>query len=155
MPNVSIVLDKSFLKLDNQLCFPLYAASRLIIQAYAPALETLKLTYPQYLVMLVLWETDGLSVKELGQKLYLDSGTLTPLLQKLEASKLVVRTRSPKDERTVLNTLTPQGRELQDVAVQAIQDVFCNSGLMTQESAQLKEMLTGFLDKVSALNGAE
>ena len=152
MPNATVNLDLEFLKLDNQLCFPLYAASRLIIQAYAPALETLKLTYPQYLVMLVLWENETLSVKELGNKLFLDSGTLTPLLQKLESNQLIMRTRSPRDDRTVLNTLTPKGRSLQAVALQAINDVFCNSGLMTQESADLKEMLSRFIQKVAVLN---
>ena len=101
------------LKLDKQLCFPLYAASNLLVRVYRPLLEPLGLTYSQYLVMLVLWERDGRSVGDLGQCLYLDSGTLTPLLKRMEKAGLLLRSRDPDDERRVLISLTQQGLEMQ------------------------------------------
>ena len=104
------------LRLDNQLCFALYAASGLVTRAYRPLLEPLGLTYPQYLVMLALWERDGLTVSELGERLFLDSGTLTPLLKRLESADLLVRLRDVQDERRVRITLTGQGRALRDGA---------------------------------------
>jgi len=105
------------LELDRQLCFPLYAASRAMTRAYAPILDRFGLTYPQYLAMLALWADDGLSVGELGRRLRLDSGTLTPLLKRLEAAGLLDRSRDPDDERRVVVTLTDAGRRLQsDVA---------------------------------------
>lgn len=100
------------LLLDEQLCFALYAASRRMTAAYRPLLETLELTYPQYLVMLVLWERDGLTVRELGAKLQLDSGTLTPLLKRLEQAGLLGRRRRQSDEREVEITLTETGHKL-------------------------------------------
>ena len=101
------------LKLDKQLCFPLYAASNLLVRVYRPLLEPLGLTYSQYLVMLVLWERDGRSVGDLGQCLYLDSGTLTPLLKRMEKAGLLLRSRDPEDERRVLISLTQQVLEMQ------------------------------------------
>lgn len=100
------------LKLDNQLCFALYSASLAMTKIYKPLLDELSLTYPQYLAMLVLWEQDGLSVSALGDKLFLDSGTLTPLLKRLEAGGLVTRVRAVEDERRVHISLTPAGRAL-------------------------------------------
>jgi DNA-binding MarR family transcriptional regulator len=100
------------LKLDHQLCFALYSASLAMTKLYKPLLEELGLTYPQYLVMLVLWEQDDLMVSALGERLYLDSGTLTPLLKRLESSGLVLRTRDTQDERRVHVTLTPAGQQL-------------------------------------------
>ena len=100
------------LKLSNQLCFPLYALSRKITSHYLPILEKIGLTYPQYLVMMVLWEEDSVSVKELGHKLMLDSGTLSPLLKKLEDRELLVRKRLKEDERVVIITLTGSGEKL-------------------------------------------
>ena len=100
------------LKLDNQLCFKLYAASRAVTRAYKPMLDELGLTYPQYLAMLVLWEQDGVMVSELGDRLSLDSGTLTPLLKRLEAAGLVARIRDVQDERRVHVSLTAAGRKL-------------------------------------------
>ena len=100
------------LKLSNQLCFPVYAAANAIQKAYRPHLRPLGLTYPQYLVMLVLWERDGLSLGDIGRRLHLDSGTLTPLLKRLEAAGLVTRTRAVRDERVVLIALTDKGRAL-------------------------------------------
>ena len=104
------------LKLENQICFPIYAASRLITREYQPMLDELGLTYPQYLVLLVLWEHDGLSVNEIGQKLLLNTNTVTPLLKRMAAQGLVARQRSADDERRVIVSLTPQGRALQEQA---------------------------------------
>lgn len=104
------------LALSDQLCFPLYAAARAVQQRYRPLLEPLGLTYPQYLVLLVLWEHDGPSVGELGDRLHLDSGTLTPLLQRLDAAGLVRRSRSDDDGRVVRVHLTPEGHALRERA---------------------------------------
>lgn len=106
------------LLLDNQLCFALYSASLAMTKLYKPLLEALGLTYPQYLAMLVLWERDGLMVSELGERLFLDSGTLTPLLKRLEASGLIARVRDVQDERRVHITLTQTGRALKAKAAQ-------------------------------------
>lgn len=100
------------LRLDNQLCFALYSASLAMTKTYKPLLDSLGLTYPQYLVMLVLWEHGTLAVSELGVRLYLDSGTLTPLLKRMESAGLLQRARSAQDERRVLVSLTPEGRQL-------------------------------------------
>ena len=104
------------LLLDNQLCFALYSASLAMTKLYKPLLAQLGLTYPQYLVMLVLWEQDGMTVSALGERLFLDSGTLTPLLKRLEASGLLARERDAQDERRVRVTLTPQGHALRSAA---------------------------------------
>jgi len=104
------------LKLDNQLCFPLYAASRQVVSLYTPYLKELGLTYTQYIVFLVLWETDGIPVGELGRRLYLDNGTLTPLLKKLEAAGYLTRSRDTADERVVIVTLTDEGRVMKEKA---------------------------------------
>ncbi|MDY4041781.1 MAG: MarR family winged helix-turn-helix transcriptional regulator [Collinsella sp.] len=100
------------LLLDNQLCFPLYAASRAITRRYTPLLRELDLTYTQYITMMALWERDGVTVNELGGRLYLDSGTLTPLLKKLEGRGLIIRARDEADERRVIVSLTDEGRDL-------------------------------------------
>ena len=109
-------MDYQQLLLKNQLCFPLYAVSRQIIRAYKPYLDPLDLTYTQYITLLALWEKDDVTVKELGQTLFLDSGTLTPLLKKMEKQGLVQRQRSLEDERTVRIALTDAGRDLQHQA---------------------------------------
>ncbi|MES2174396.1 MAG: MarR family transcriptional regulator [Pseudomonadota bacterium] len=105
------------LLLDRQVCFPLYAATNLLNRLYGPVLAKLGLTYPQYLVMLVLWEHQMQSVGELGARLYLDSGTLTPLLKRMEAAGFVTRARDPVDERRVLVTLTAEGKVLRERAI--------------------------------------
>ena len=105
------------LKLDNQLCFPLYACAKEIVRQYKPYLDDLDLTYTQYVTMMVLWEENHLSVKALGKRLYLDSGTLTPLLKKLEAKGYLTRTRSEADERSVIISLTDEGLALRDRAL--------------------------------------
>jgi len=100
------------LRLDNQLCFALYSTSLAMSRMYKPLLDALDLTYPQYLAMLVLWEQDGLGVSELGERLFLDSGTLTPLLKRMESAGLITRARDAQDERRVTVTLTPAGKRL-------------------------------------------
>ena len=112
MPNKNTAESNAMLQLDNQLCFALYSTSLAMTRVYKPLLDDLGLTYPQYLAMLVLWEQDGLMVSELGDKLYLDSGTLTPLLKRLESSGLISRIRAVEDERRVHITLTATGRKL-------------------------------------------
>lgn len=104
------------LKLENQLCFPLYAASREIIKRYKPYLDEIDLTYTQYIAMMVLWEKKSVSAKEMGEKLHLDSGTLTPLLKKMEAKGLLARKRSGKDERSLILTITEKGEALKEKA---------------------------------------
>ena len=110
-------MSNDHLKLDKQLCFPLYAASNLLVKVYRPLLKPLGLTYSQYLVMLVLWERDSVSVGDLGHCLYLDSGTLTPLLKRMENSGFINRRRDSNDERRVLVTLTTKGSEIKELAV--------------------------------------
>lgn len=100
------------LKLSNQLCFPIYAASRLITREYQPHLEKLGITYPQYLVLMVLWETDGITINDISKKLILNTNTLTPLLKRMEAQDIIIRKRSDKDERKVLIGLTKKGHEM-------------------------------------------
>ncbi|MCT4664636.1 MAG: MarR family transcriptional regulator [Flavobacteriales bacterium] len=108
--------DFTQLLLENQICFPLYAASRMMTKIYTPFLKKLDLTYPQYLVMMVLWEHQHKSVNEIGSLLFLESNTLTPLLKRMEEKKLLKRTRSPKDERKVLISISSKGQELQKEA---------------------------------------
>ncbi|CAM4198323.1 MarR family winged helix-turn-helix transcriptional regulator [Corallococcus exiguus] len=139
-----------FLRLDLQLCFPLYAASRAMVQAYTPLLAKLGLTYPQYLVMLVLWETDGVSVKELGEKLYLDSGTLTPLLKRLETQGFVRRERSTEDARSVMVSLTAQGKALRRKAASIPEAIVCRTGLTLEELSRLRRDIQRLFEKVSS-----
>ncbi|MCP3136184.1 MarR family transcriptional regulator [Pyxidicoccus sp. QH1ED-7-1] len=137
------------LSLDAQLCFPLYAAARAVTQAYAPLLSKLGLTYPQYLVMLVLWETDGVTVKGMGEKLFLDSGTLTPLLKRLEAQGLVRRERSKEDARSVHVHLTAAGRALRRKAVSVPEALVCKMGLSLQELSRLRDDVRRLFEALS------
>jgi DNA-binding MarR family transcriptional regulator len=125
-------------RLDEQLCFPLYAASRLVVQAYAPLLKKLKLTYPQFLVLMVLWESDGATVNEIGVRLYLDSGTLTPILGRLHQARLIRRIAKPADNRAVENWLTAAGRALEQRAASIPKELFCQLGMSFPEFAQLR-----------------
>ncbi|WP_207766414.1 MarR family winged helix-turn-helix transcriptional regulator [Siphonobacter curvatus] len=133
------------LKLDQQLCFPLYAASRLVTGLYRPLLEELSLTYPQYLVLLVLWEKESVTVKELGEQLWLDSGTLTPLLKRMQEKNLVTRTRSSDDERVVNITLTEAGKDLQAQAAAIPNQLLSCLHLEPEQAMQLREQLQHFL----------
>ena len=123
------------LKLDNQLCFPLYACAKEIVRQYKPYLDDLDLTYTQYVTMMVLWENNHLSVKALGKRLYLDSGTLTPLLKKLEAKGYLTRTRSEADERSVIISLTDEGLALRDKAL-AVPEQMRGCVRLSKEDAQ-------------------
>ena len=138
------------LRLDRQLCFALYAASGLVTRAYRPLLEPLGLTYPQYLVMLVLWEQQPRTVGELGEALDLDSGTLTPLLKRMEASGLVTRTRDPADERRVRIALTDQGRALRDKAASVPETLACALSLAPEDMVDLRATLQDFARKLRA-----
>lgn len=121
------------LLLSNQLCFALHSCSLELTKLYRPLLESLDLTYPQYLVMLVLWTTDRILVKELGRELHLDSGTLTPLLKNLEKLGYVNRVRNPSDERSVIVSLTPVGTRLRKKALQIPEALSCSLGLSVSE----------------------
>jgi DNA-binding MarR family transcriptional regulator len=140
--------EDEVLKLDNQLCFPLYAASRLVTQAYKPHLDALGITYPQYLVLMVLWERDGRTVTELGERLLLDSGTLTPLLKRLEKSGLVERARRDGDERTVENRLTATGRRLKKRAAQVPITLLCQVGLDLKQVERIRKVVGELVDQL-------
>ena len=131
----------NWLALDQQLCFALYAASLAMTKAYKPLLAPLGLTYPQYLAMLVLWEGDGITVSRLGERLALDSGTLTPLLKRLQALGLLQRLRDHTDERRVLLHLTASGRSLRQQALAVPQAVACATACDLQHISQLAAQL--------------
>jgi DNA-binding MarR family transcriptional regulator len=137
--------DEQALRLDAQLCFPLYAASNLLTRLYRPLLDELGLTYPQYLVMLVLWQQAPASVGELSEKLYLDSGTLTPLLKRLEAAGLVRRQRSAVDERRVEVSLTPNGEALKKRALQVPGAMACRIGMDNERFIGLRAELQALM----------
>lgn len=136
-------MDNKFdaLKLENQLCFPLYACSKEVVKRYKPFLDEVDLTYTQYIAMMVMWEQKEITVKKLGEYLYLDSGTLTPLLKKLESKGYILRTRSKEDERNLFVSLTEKGEQLRLRAV----DIPVNMGkcmkLSQEEAAQLYQLL--------------
>ncbi len=145
--------DFNQLALDQQFCFALYSASHAMTKTYKPMLDRLGLTYPQYLVMLVLWEQDAILVKDIGARLFLDSGTLTPLLKRLESNGLVSRNRNPQDERQVRVELTDQGRALRGQAEAIPEQVLCASGQelsalgsMRKELARVRDDLFKALD---------
>jgi DNA-binding MarR family transcriptional regulator len=139
---------KSSLQLDNQLCFALYSTQHAMNRIYRPLLAQLGLTYPQYLVMLILWERDALTVSEIGERLFLDSATLTPLLKRLEAQRLIVRERSTEDERQVIVSVTKAGQALKSKAAEVPVAVLCASQCSPEELMAIKgslEMLRGNL----------
>ena len=129
------------LKLKKQLCFPLYACSREVIKQYKPYLDELDLTYTQYIAMMVLWERKQANVKELGECLYLDSGTLTPLLKKMEAKGLVTRSRSDKDERNLIVRITDKGMDLREKAVGIPKKIAKRTNLTPEEAKTLYGLL--------------
>ncbi|OXM83568.1 MarR family winged helix-turn-helix transcriptional regulator [Paenibacillus rigui] len=146
---------EQLLKLDNQLCFAVYALSREITKIYRPHLEELGLTYTQYVTLLALWEEDDITVKELGARLYLDSGTLTPLLKRLEQMGLIRRVRDVKDERNVLIQLTEQGKALKERAYEIPEKVFCHLGLDPQEISQWRKQLTQLTHTIQQFKSEE
>jgi MarR family transcriptional regulator, organic hydroperoxide resistance regulator len=141
------------LRLDNQICFAIYSAGHAFNRVYKPLLDRLGLTYPQYLVMLVLWEKDGVPLKDIGGRLFLDSGTLTPLLKRLEAAHLIKRTRSKEDERQVLIALTPQGQALKDKARAVPQSVLVASACSIPELSAMKEEIVALRDRLNVAVG--
>jgi DNA-binding MarR family transcriptional regulator len=141
------------LLLGNQLCFAVYSAGHAFNRAYKPLLDRLGLTYPQYLVMLVLWERDGVPVKDIGERLLLDSGTLTPLLKRLEAAELVKRSRSTEDERQVLIALTSRGQALKEKARKVPEGILAASNCSVAELLAMKNGLVALRDRLNAALG--
>ena len=137
------------LKLENQLCFPLYAASRLVTKCYQPFLEEFDLTYPQYLVLLILWETDSVNLKVISDKLHLQTNTITPLLKRMEDAGLIDRTRSPEDERSMIISLTKNGEELKLKASKIPGLLKSNIGISLDEAHQLHGLLYKLIGHLS------
>lgn len=146
---VKLIRMKDFepLCLDNQLCFALYVCSKEIIRKYQPLLEPLGLTYTSYITLMCLWEKDNVSVKELGKRLFLDSGTLTPLLKKMEGQGLVLRTRSKKDERTVFVTLTEEGKKMKEKCRDIPSKMMCSSVFDKEKLISLMNNLHEIMNK--------
>jgi DNA-binding MarR family transcriptional regulator len=136
------------MKLENQVCFALYSFAREITKLYHPLLKEIGLTYTQYITMLVLWEKDGISLKELGSRLYLDSGTLTPLLKKLERLGMITRYRDPSDERIVRIELTGPGIALKEKAQDIPIQLFCRSGVSADEADGLRQQVSEAMRKL-------
>lgn len=144
-----ITIKDDILTLDHQLCFALYVSSKEIIRKYKPFLDPLGLTYTGYITLLALWEKDNITVKELGKKLYLDSGTLTPLLKKLENQGFITRIRSSIDERNVYIKLTKKGVELKKEAIHIPNELICSTKLNTENISQLLTYLHQFIDDIN------
>ncbi|WP_027386388.1 MarR family winged helix-turn-helix transcriptional regulator [Chryseobacterium gregarium] len=140
--------DQNPPRLGNQLCFPLYVISKEITGLYRPFLDELDITYPQYLVMMVLWENDGLTVNQIGEKLYLDSGTLTPLLKRLESKHLIIRQRKKQDERVVQVFLADAGNLLRKQACEIPGKIRDKLDLTEDDLAELKETIQKILSKI-------
>jgi MarR family transcriptional regulator, organic hydroperoxide resistance regulator len=141
------------LLLGNQICFAVYSTAHAFNRVYKPLLDRLGLTYPQYLVMLVLWERDDVPLKDIGEKLFLDSGTLTPLLKRLETAGLIKRTRGTEDERQMLIALTPKGRALREEARAVPQAILSNSACSVGELVTMKNELIALRDRLNAALG--
>lgn len=135
------------LKLDNQICFPLYALSRKVIQLYKPLLDKYNLTYTQYIIMLVLWEEEKISIKELGEKLFLDSGTISPVVKKLVKQGLLEKFRFKEDERIVMVKLTEKGKEIKEEIVEIPEKLYRNFEGDKEALFQLKEILDRVLSE--------
>ena len=143
------------LKLEGQLCFPLYVASREVIKKYRPFLEKLDLTYTQYITMMVFWENETINVKELGKRLYLDSGTLTPVLKSLESKGFVKRFRSLTDERVLLVEITEKGKMLKDEALKIPYEMSDCIPLQSDDCIQLYSLLTKFIATIKKENSSD
>ena len=141
-------MDYDCLKLENQLCFPLYVVSKEIIRKYKPFLDEIDLTYTQYIVMMVLWEEKEINVKKLGEKLFLDSGTLTPLLKKLENKKFIKRTKLEKDERNLIVSITSEGENLKKKAINIPSNVSKCINLDNNEAVELYKILYKILKDI-------
>ena len=136
------------LSLENQLCFPLYVCSKEIIKMYSPYLSPLGLTYTMYITLMVLWEKDNILVKELGERIYLDSGTLTPLLKKMEEKNFIKRNRSGKDQREVYITLTKEGKSLKQKCRDIPQKMMCSNILTEKEALSLMKILKQMMKRM-------
>lgn len=147
--NEATIQDFNPLALDNQLCFALYVCSKEIIRKYNPLLEPLGLTYTAYITLLCLWEKDDVTVKELGERLFLDSGTLTPLLKKMEGQGLLTRSRGGKDERTVYIKLTDNGRAMKEKCKDIPQQMMCQNILDMNNAAPLLKTLHQIMHNMS------
>lgn len=150
MSNKDSVALEDMLLLDNQLCFPLYAAAKEVVRRYTPFLAPFGLTYTQYIAMMVLWEKKTVSVNELGKQLMLDSGTLTPLLRKLEDKKYLLREKSAKDGRQLIVSLTPEGASLKGKMVVVPQKMGTCVHLSSEEATELKRLLKKVTDNILA-----
>ena len=133
------------MKLDNQLCFSLYAASREVIKTYKPQLDKYGLTYTQYIAMLVVWEYEKITVKEMGQKLHLDSGTLTPVLKKLLSMELIDKYRDKNDDRVVIVEVTEKGRKMKEEIIEVPEKMYCKLGKNIEDVVELKRLLDNLL----------
>lgn len=149
-PEAKAVALTDPLLLDNQLCYALYAAAHRMTKSYRPMLERMGLTYPQYLVLLVLWETDGVTVSEIGRRLRLDSGTLTPVLKRLEAAGFLHRNRRRSDEREVEIALTPHGRALRAEAGIVRESVMCQLNMSEPEVQVMRAGLNALIENLNA-----
>ena len=149
----SPIAEADWLRLDRQICFSLHAASRAFNGVYRLLLKELGLTYPQYLVMLVLWEQDGVPVKDIGERLFLDSGTLTPLLKRLEAAQLIKRTRGTEDERQVMIALTAQGHALKEKARTVPSSLLAASACSVAELSAMKNEIVALRDRLNEVVG--
>lgn len=138
--------ENSNLFLPEQVCFPLYASSRMITRLYQPLLEAFELTYPQYLVLLVLWQHKKLTVTELGSKLFLNTNTLTPLIRKMKEKKLLTKQRSNKDERTVFIALTPKGQALEEEAKEVPKELIKSLKMSSEDLEDIRAIMWRFLD---------
>ncbi|WP_299458207.1 MarR family winged helix-turn-helix transcriptional regulator [uncultured Microscilla sp.] len=143
------------LKLENQICFPMYVASRMITRAYQPMLDAMGITYPQYLVLMALWEKDEQTVNEIGQQLYLNTNTITPLLKRMEKTGIVARTRSKKDERKVMITLTEAGQALKEQAYCIPEQILNKTGLPIEGISQLKQQIYGLIRQMENIEQQE
>lgn len=141
--------NMELLLLKNQVCFPVYALSREITNQYRPLLERLDISYPQYLVLIVLWENDQQTVSGIGDKLLLDTGTLTPLLKRMEVKGLITRTRSKTDERVVVITLTTKGKNLKKKAITVPEGLLSNMHISLEELNQLRNITNKILNKTT------
>lgn len=140
------------LQLSNQVCFPIYSASRLITKAYKPYLDEMGITYPQYLVLMVLWENDNITVNQITEKLLLNTNTISPLLKRMEKSGLINRSRSKEDERSVIVHLTPKGQKIKENAKPIphhLLQVLINENIQLSEVLQLKQMLNQWIEILS------
>lgn len=148
-------MDNLSLQLSNQVCFPIYSASRLITKAYKPYLDEMGITYPQYLVLMVLWENDNLSVNQITEKLLLNTNTVSPLLKRMEKLELIQRNRSREDERSVLVQLKEKGKLLKDKAKpipEKLLKILLNENIKLSEVHQLKEMLNEWIEILTENN---